>query len=199
MHCWRTTPALITYKESGGLAIPIFSATANSEFSRSRAATEQLMEHISNQDGTTQVDSPLVVHSKRDIGKAREEHNEAILEQLRAKMSPGQLKANDLATPKKDASSWLTILLLKLENYSLNKREFYDSISLRYRWTPKYLPSVWPGGKRFDVDYAMSCMKGGLSIESMTKCKIRSHRCSRMYVVMSSRTTRVDPKRRKSK
>ena len=92
MHCWRTTPALITYKESGGLAIPIFSATANSEFSRSRAATEQLMEHISNQDGTTQVDSPLVVHSKRDIGKAREEHNEAILEQLRAKMNPGQPK-----------------------------------------------------------------------------------------------------------
>ena len=84
------------------------------------------------------MDSPLVMHSKRDIGKAREEHNEAILAQLRAKMSPGQRKANNLATPKKGASSWLTILLLKLEN----KREFYDSISLRYRGSPKYLPSV---------------------------------------------------------
>ena len=198
MHCWRTTPALITYKERR-LSHSHLLCYCGLQFSKSRAATEQLIEHINNQDGTAQVDSPLVMHSKRDTGKAREEHNEAILEQLRAKMSPGQLKANDLATPKKGTSSWLTILPLKLENYNLNKREFYDSISLRYCWTPKYLPSVWPGGKRFDVDYAMSCMKGGLSIGSMTKCKIRSYRCSRMYVMMSSRTTRADPKRRKSK
>ena len=32
---------------------------------------------------------------------------------------------------------------------------------LRYRWTPKYLPSTCPCGKRFDVDHAMSYMKGG--------------------------------------
>ena len=35
------------------------------------------------------------------------------------------------------------------------------SASCRYRWTPKYLPSTCPCGKRFDVDHAMSCMKGG--------------------------------------
>ena len=75
-------------------------------------------------------------------------------------MSPEQLNANDLATLK-GAPSWLTTLPLKSENYSLNKREFYDLLSLRYRWTPKYLPSVCPCGKRFDVDHAMSCMKGG--------------------------------------
>ena len=194
MHCWRTTPILITYKEGRLSRSHLLLRTPN--FSD----PEQPQNSWSNnEDGTAQVDSPLVMHSKRDTGKAREEHNEAILEQLRAKKSPGQLKANDLATPKKGASSWLTILLLKLENYSPNNRDFYDSLSLRYPWTPKYLPSVWPGGKRFDVDYAMSCMKGGLSIGSMTKCKIRSHRCSRMYVMMSSRTTRADPKRRKSK
>ena len=31
----------------------------------------------------------------------------------------------------------------------------------KYHWTPKYLPSTCPCGKRFDVDHAMSCMKGG--------------------------------------
>ena len=122
--------------KKGGLAIPIFSATADSEFSRSRAATEQLIEHINNQDSTAQVDSELLKHSKRDIIKAREEHSEAIQEQLRAKMSPEQLRANDLAMLK-GASSWLTTLPLKSENYNLNKRELYDSLSLRYRWTPK--------------------------------------------------------------
>ena len=55
------------------------------------------------------------MHALRDIVKAREEHNEAILEQLRAKMNPEQLSANDLVTLK-GASSWLTTLSLKLEN-----------------------------------------------------------------------------------
>ena len=116
--------------KKGGLAITIFSATADSEFSRSRAATEQLIEHIRNQDSTAQVDSELLKHSKRDIVKAREEHSEAeaILEQLRAKISPEQLRANDLAMLK-GASSWLTTLPLKSESYNLNKREFYDSFS----------------------------------------------------------------------
>ena len=36
-----------------------------------------------------------------------------------------------------------------------------NALSLRYRWTPKYLPSLCPCGKRFDVNHAMSCMKGG--------------------------------------
>ena len=57
-------------------------------------------------------------------------------------------------------SSWLTTLPLKSENFDLNKREFYDALSLRYRWTSKYLLSTCPCGKRFDVDHAMLCMKG---------------------------------------
>ena len=170
--------------EKGGLAIPIFSATADSEFSRSRAATEQLIEHINNQDSTAQVDSELLKHSKRVIVKARKEHNEAILQQLRAKMSPEQLRANDLAMLK-GASSWLTTLPLKSENYNLNKREFYDSLSLRYRWTPK-VPPVYVHVAR-DSTSIMRCRvrRVGLSIGSMTKCEICSHRCSRMYAMMS--------------
>ena len=75
-------------------------------------------------------------------------------------MSPEQLRANDL-TMMKGASSWLTILPLKAEDYNLNKRESYYSLCLRYRWTPKYLPPVCPCDKSFNVDHAMSCMKGG--------------------------------------
>ena len=146
--------------KKGGLAIPIFSSIAELEFFNSRAATDQLIKHINDQVITAQIDNTLLKNSKRNIVKAREEHNDTILQQLRAKMSPEQLRANDL-TMMKGASSWLTILPLKAEDYNLNKREFYDSLCLRYRWTPKYLPPVCPCGKSFNVDHAMSCMKGG--------------------------------------
>ena len=65
--------------------------------------------------------------------------NNTILQQLREKMSSEALKANDLAEIK-GAVIGLTTLPLKSENFDLNKREFYDALSLRYRWTPKYLP-----------------------------------------------------------
>ena len=74
-------------------------------------------------------------------------------------MSSEALRANDLAEIK-GALTGLTTLPLKSENFDPNKREFYDALSLRYRWTPKHLPSTCPCGKRFDVDLAVSCMKG---------------------------------------
>ena len=51
----------------------------------------------------------------------------------------------------KGASSWLTTLPLKSEIFDLNKSEFYEALSLRYCWTPKYFPSTYPCCKRFDV------------------------------------------------
>ena len=142
------------------MAIPIFSAVADIEFANSRAATEQLIEHISNQDSTAPMDSEQLKTAKRMITNTWEELNNTTLQQLREKMIPEQLRANDLAKMR-GASSWLTTLPLKSENFDLNKREFYDAPSLRYHWTPKYLPSTCPCGKRFDVDHAMSCMKFG--------------------------------------
>ena len=86
-------------------------------------------------------------------------------------MGQEQLRANDLAKMK-GASSWLTLTSpLKFENFNLNKREFYDAFSLQYHWTPKYLPSTCPGGKIFDVDHAVSCMKGDLSNGGITMCE----------------------------
>ena len=134
----------------GGLGIPIFSAVADHEFANSRIATEQLVE----------MDDEHRMTSRRKIVNTREERYNTILQQLRERMSQEQLRANNLAKMK-GASSWLTTLPLKLENFNLNKWEFYDALSLRYRWTRKYLPSTCPCGKRFDVDHAMTCMKGG--------------------------------------
>lgn len=122
-------------------------------------ATEQLVIKMKNQDSTCPVDGEQYRSSRRNIIKAREDRDNIILQQLREKMNPEELRANDLRI--NGASSWLTMLPLKSENFLLNKREFYDALSLRYRWTPKYLPSFCPCGNRFDVDHAMSCMTGG--------------------------------------
>ena len=147
--------------KKGGLAIPIYTTMADFEFANFRAATEQLVEHIYNQDSTAPVDTEQLKTTRRRIAIAKEEQSSSLLQQLRENMSSEQLRANDLAMMK-GGSSWLTTLPLKSEtDFSLNKREFYGALSLRYRWTPKYLPSMCPCGKRFDVDHAMSCMKGG--------------------------------------
>ena len=53
----------------------------------------------------------------------------------------------------------LSTLPLESENFHLNKRKFCNVLSLRYRWTLKYLPSTYTRGKRFEVDYALTCMK----------------------------------------
>ena len=118
--------------KKGGLAIPMFSAVADIEFGNSCEATEQLIEHISKQDSTAPMDSEQLKTARRSIANTREELNNTTLQQLREKMSPEQLRSNDLAQMR-GASSWLTTLPLKSENFDLNKREFYDALSLRYR------------------------------------------------------------------
>ena len=50
---------------------------------------------------------------------------------------------------------------MKSENSVLNKREFHDATRMRYRWPLKYIPTTCACGKRFSVDHALSCLKGG--------------------------------------
>ena len=69
-------------------------------------------------------------------------------------------KVNDLAQLK-GASNWLTAKPLKSEHFDLTKREFFDSIAIRYRWQLKHLPSICACGTKFSVEHALSCPRGG--------------------------------------
>ena len=144
-------------EKKGGLVIPIFATMAELEWTNSREATKQLVWHIYNQDSPAPLGTQQLKASRREIADAKEEFSNSLMQQLRERMSSEQLRATFL-TKMKGGSSWLTPLPLKSEKFSLNKREFYVALSLRYRWTPKYLPSTCSCGKRFD--HAM-CMKGG--------------------------------------
>ena len=50
-------------------------------------------------------------------------------------------------------------------NFTLNKREFRDTIKLRYGWEFNDIPTVCVCGDLFDADYAMICIRGGYIIQ----------------------------------
>jgi hypothetical protein len=85
--------------KKGGLAIPIFSNIAEFEFANSRLATQQLVINIKNQDSTSPVDREQYKTSKKNIIKTGIRNNR-ILEQIRVKMNPEKLRANDLSRMK---------------------------------------------------------------------------------------------------
>ena len=62
---------------------------------------------------------------------------------------------------ERGASSWLTALPLKSQGYILNKREFRDSVCLRYGWRLPDIPLTCACGKRNDVDHSLICNLGG--------------------------------------
>ena len=59
------------------------------------------------------------------------------------------------------ASAWLTALPLKSLNYVLNKREFQDSVSLRYGWTIQDVPAYCGCGQKNDGYHSLDCKAGG--------------------------------------
>ena len=144
----------------GGLGIPIFENKCDEEYRISRDNSAQLIHNIKQQITAYKFDNKRALETRRETSKKREAANNATLEQLRSSMNNEQLRANDLSQMK-GASSWLTCLPLKSEDFVLNKREFSDALSLRYRWSMKRLPSVCPCGSSYTVDHALNCHKGG--------------------------------------
>ena len=115
-------------------------------------------------------DQKIANNTKREIVKSRENLQNERLEYLRSKMTKEQIKANDL-TQMKGSSNWLTTLPLESENFVLNKREFVDALSLRYRWQLKRMPSICPCGKTYNVDHAMNCHQGGFVYQRHDKTR----------------------------
>ena len=64
----------------------------------------------------------------------------------------------------KGSSSWLNALPLKDQGFNLNKGEFRDALSFRYRWQLKNLPNIVYVAVALSTDHAMICPHGGLTI-----------------------------------
>ena len=79
--------------------------------------------------------------AKTEIRCRRRQRQKECLEELRSSMSRENLRANDIA-PEVGASNWLTTLPIGETGFVLNKREFWDAISLRYNWKLRNLPAT---------------------------------------------------------
>ena len=62
---------------------------------------------------------------------------------------------------EKGFGSWLTALPIKSLGYTLNKRDFQDSICLRYDWRIPNTPSYCLFGVKNDINHALSGKNGG--------------------------------------
>ena len=147
----------------GGLGIPIYQEVCTREYEFSRKATFSLTPRIVAQEQTYSLNRAHEKQIDSEIRKARDEDHKSKLNNLRSNMTPLQRRANDLAQMK-GASAWLTSLPLVDEGFVLNKREFFDAISLRYRWNLKRTPTNCACNKPFDSDHAMQCPLGGYVI-----------------------------------
>ena len=95
-----------------------------------------------------------------EIHMKRLKNYEKLLQNCRKKMNDASLRRNDLNS-ELGASTWLTTLPLKEEGYCLNKQQFWDLIRLRYGWELTRTPENCECGAQFNLQHALSCMKGG--------------------------------------
>ena len=147
----------------GGLGIPIYQEVCTREYENSRKVTLPLTPRIVAQEQEYTHNKEREKKIDLEIRKAREESHQNKLNTLRSSMTSQQIRANDLAQMK-GASSWLTSLPLEDEGFVLNKREFFDSIFIRYRWDLKRTPTNCACSKPFNTDHAIQCPLGGYVI-----------------------------------
>ena len=62
--------------------------------------------------------------------------------------------------------AWLSAVPHRLNSTELFCKEFRDNLCLRYDLMPQDIPATYDGfGKKFLVEHALSCPKGGLVLE----------------------------------
>ena len=145
----------------GGIGILNPVETANFEYETSLKITGNLTSIIYHQENTW--DNYNEERVKNTINKTKQEKEKRLSQEfdlIKAQIND-EMKANlDLAR-EKGSGSWLTALPIQALGYVLNRREFRDSLCLRYGWKIPNTPFHCACGKKNDVDHALTCMKGG--------------------------------------
>ena len=89
---------------------------------------------------------------------------------------------------EKGSSSWLSALPLRSLGYCLNKKDFRDSLLLRYNWPIPDVCKHCACGMKNSVDHALSCKKGGyvtfrhdVLVETEAEL-LREAKCRNVYI-----------------
>ena len=144
----------------GGLGIANPMKTSDSEYRASAAINSQFTELILHQiQSTEQLDRKTMKDKIKVIKQIKEEQLKVRYKELAERISLISKKSLELAC-EKGASSWLSALPLESLGYVLNKREFRDSICLRYGWSIPNIPTYCACKQKNNIDHALSCKSG---------------------------------------
>ena len=144
----------------GGLGLVIFSKIADMEFNNSRKLTEPLSKLQLQQINTYDVQNDEIKKIKNEIKKEKQNLHSTILLDIRSKLPEEKIKLNDI-NQEPGASTWLSTLPLKEEDYVFTKQEFWDLINIRFGWPISRLPSECSCGAKYSLQHSISCKKGG--------------------------------------
>ena len=158
-------PLLALPARLGGLGTEDPAIMAALQHGASQAIAAPLREEILGQCSPTQ---PKTIEDiKQETFEAKRAHHLQQLATLKAKtsavresMSQAERRQHELHTAK-GASSWLTCLPLAEHGFVLNKRDFRDSLAVRFNWPLRELPTVCECGADFTQTHAMICPRGG--------------------------------------
>ena len=148
----------------GGMNILNPVETADAEYESSRYITENLAQVIKNQE--TDLSNYNESESLDRIKKVKQEKEKRLNEvrdELLTHVNEKEKRLLDLAM-EKGAGAWLNTSPIKSLGYVLNKREFRDSICLRYGWSIPDTPAYCQCGQKNSLDHTLTCSKGGYTI-----------------------------------
>ena len=145
----------------GGLGLSIPSEICDEQYSNSRLINEKLTSKVINQVKVYEDIEAEVRSAKNTVKSLKNNRYQKVLEDVTSQIQD-DAKAKALeASQEKGASSWLNVLPLKSQNYSLDKDSFRVALCIRYGLPIKRLPSICVCGSKFSVEHALNCKKGG--------------------------------------
>ena len=144
----------------GGIGISDPTASADIEFNISATVTGPLVDIIIAQEKDFRNYNQQEVEVT--ISRMKLMKEDSLREEMTEVMSMLDEKTKRSLTlaQEKGAGSWLTVPPIKSLGYTLNKREFRDSLCLRYDWKIPNTPSYCHCGQKNDIDHALSCKRG---------------------------------------
>ena len=129
-------------------------------FEESQITSQPLVDIILQGHTLENFDRKNVENIKKSLKAEKEERLKTAFYSLSEQL-PFKDRHCLLQASEKGASSWLTALPLDSQGYTLNKREFRDSVCLRYGWNIADIPRDCACGKKNSIDHALTCSLGG--------------------------------------
>ena len=146
----------------GGIGLHVLTDKAPDEFATSTRVTAPLAA-IMVMQGNTLPDPEEV----KQIRAESKQEKDALLKQkadIIEQMLPDSTKRAVAQAKEKGASTWLSVLPLEGQGFTLNKAEFRDALAIRYKQHLRDLPSHCPCGQKYTLDHALNCKRGGFII-----------------------------------